>query len=134
VPKHEYGQAGGYLQNEVLRRMFIWVGPPLLLCILAVAYLVMRPPWYVILLCVFMIPSVPMLAKAWSRGADKAIDPYVQGFCGERDVAAALRTALGEGCYLVHDLDFGKGNVDHVAVTPAGIFTIETKAYTGSVL
>ena len=40
---------------------------------------------------------------------------------------------LGDDGYVIHDVVIGRGNVDHVAVTPAGVFTIETKAILGKV-
>lgn len=133
MPKHEYGREGAYVQNQAFIRMLVWVGPLLFigLWLLSLAFLGMN--WLVGLPLLLLAPSAPTLLKAWSRAADKAIDPYVKGYRGERDVADALRSALGEDCYLVHDIDLGHGNVDHVAVTPAGIFTIETKAWAGAV-
>ena len=133
MPKHEYGREGAYLQNEVLKRLALWVGLPMVLCVFMLGLtLAGQMPWLCLLPLVLLSPAIPGLMKRWEHHADKAVDPYIKGFGGERDVADALR-ALGNDCYLIHDLDFGHGNVDHVAVTPAGIFTIETKAYAGSV-
>ena len=61
------------------------------------------------------------------RGADRAIDPWVVGYQGERDVGRRLREALGDDYYLIHDIDLGCGNVDHVVVARSGIFTVETQ-------
>jgi hypothetical protein len=105
----------------------------LFLCLVVLALcLTWRMPWPLSLLLLVFVPFAPRAAKSWERGADRAIDPYVKGFRGERDVADALRT-LGDDCYLVHDVDLGRGNVDHVVVAPSGIYTIETKAYEGKV-
>lgn len=133
MPKHEYGREGAYLQNEVLRRLALWIGLPMFAAVMLLGLsLTGRVPWFWYLPIVLLSPVIPTGMKLWERHADKAIDPYVTGFRGERDVADALR-ALGDDCYLVHDVDFGRGNVDHVAIAPTGIFTIETKAYAGSV-
>jgi hypothetical protein len=133
MPKHEYGREGAYLQNEVLKRLVLWVLLPLFVTVVMLGLILTgQMPWFCLLPFVLLIPAMPGLMKRWEHHADKALDPYIKGFGGERDVADALRV-LGDDCYLVHDLDFGHGNVDHVAVTPAGIFTIETKAYAGSV-
>jgi hypothetical protein len=131
MPKHEYGQEGAYLQNKALMLILMWILPLILVGIFLMSLVFMRFTC-ISLLLLLLVPLGPGLAKRWSRAADKSIDPYIKGFHGECDVADALRGRLGEDCYLVHDLDFGHGNVDHVAVTPAGIFTIETKAYAGS--
>jgi hypothetical protein len=133
MPKHEYGREGAYLQNKFLMRLLIWVGIPIgvSLALLSISFTI-RLPWVCSLPLLLVFPLLPPLAKRWEGYADKAIDPVATGFRGERDVADALRV-LGDDCYLVHDVDFGRGNVDHIAVAPAGIFTIETKAYAGSV-
>jgi hypothetical protein len=35
------------------------------------------------------------------------------------------------GWFALHDVQLGRGNIDHVLVGPAGIFTIETKSHRG---
>jgi len=54
------------------------------------------------------------------------------GLLGERVVAERLRELLPLGWEVFHDLPIegrnGKFNLDHVAVGPAGVFVIETKA------
>ncbi|MBV8710719.1 MAG: NERD domain-containing protein, partial [Solirubrobacterales bacterium] len=32
------------------------------------------------------------------------------------------------GWLALHDVQLGRGNIDHVLIRPAGIFTVETKA------
>ncbi len=34
---------------------------------------------------------------------------------------------------MIHDVSFGRGNIDHVVVGPGGIFTIETKSRGGRI-
>jgi hypothetical protein len=55
---------------------------------------------------------------------------------GERNVAASLekRTAPGS-VVLLHDrrMPGGRGNIDHLAITPNGVFVIDTKSYSGTV-
>jgi hypothetical protein len=132
MPKREYGREGAYLQSKALKRILLWAGLPLLGCVILLLVLTTRLSPCVALPLLLLVPVAPGLAKIWERAADRAVDPWLKGYRGERDVADALRACVGNDGYLVHDLDFGRGNVDHVAVTPAGIFTIETKAYTGS--
>ena len=132
MPKHEYGQEGAHLQNEVFKRALLWLAPPVLLLLFLTSAMVLRPPLWVSLTLLLLVPVGPGLAKGWERGASTSLDPHITGFRGERDLADAL-CGLGADCYLVHDPGFGRGNVDHVAVTPAGIFAIETKAYDGVV-
>ncbi|HEX2851876.1 MAG TPA: nuclease-related domain-containing protein [Opitutaceae bacterium] len=53
---------------------------------------------------------------------------YRLGFRGERLVGQELDQLLSKGYRVFHDVPFEGFNVDHVAVGPAGVFVIETKA------
>lgn len=57
-------------------------------------------------------------------------DAFRIGAEGERRTAAIL-AGLPSTWRVVHDLDMprGRGNIDHVAIGPPGVFTIETKNY-----
>ena len=46
--------------------------------------------------------------------------------------AAALGRA-SRGWRAIHDVDTGRGNIDHVLVGPGGILTVETKSHRGRV-
>ena len=60
--------------------------------------------------------SPPAYVENWRTGAE-----------GERKTARRLR-ALSKGQWLVvHDVDAGRGNYDHILVGPAGVFLIDTK-------
>ncbi|HEX6262725.1 MAG TPA: nuclease-related domain-containing protein [Actinomycetota bacterium] len=65
----------------------------------------------------------------------RLLDPtsWVRGLHGERAVAKALER-LPAGYRVIHDLDIGRGNVDHVVIGPTGVFAIETKAWSGRLL
>ena len=49
------------------------------------------------------------------------------GADGEEHTAAVLRSLARDGWRVIHDIQFGGFNVDHVAVGPGGIYAIETK-------
>lgn len=66
-------------------------------------------------------------------GNDKQWDMASKGMEGERKVGQLLNQ-LPEGWHVWHDLDIGGENVDHVVASAKGIFIIEVKNYTGSVL
>ena len=34
---------------------------------------------------------------------------------------------------MIHDASFGRGNIDHILIGPAGLFTVETKSHPGPV-
>jgi hypothetical protein len=57
---------------------------------------------------------------AWSQGAE-----------GEEVVGKILEGLVEEGWCVIHDVSFGRGNIDHIVVGPGGIFTIETKSRRG---
>lgn len=59
---------------------------------------------------------------------------YRAGIQGEKAVVEALQE-LDDSYYLINDIMVGgkRGNIDHVLLSPKGIFVIETKNYTGDV-
>ena len=60
---------------------------------------------------------------AWSQGAE-----------GEEVVGGILEGLVADGWQVIHDVSFGRGNIDHVVVGPGGIFTVETKSRRAAVL
>jgi hypothetical protein len=84
-------------------------------------------PWPVMLAV-----SIAAATLLW-RDDLLVVQRQVQGAVGEETVAALLAPLEAEGFVVLHDLDTGGGNVDHVVVGPTGIFVIETKAWTGRV-
>lgn len=50
------------------------------------------------------------------------------GIQGERTVEEMLQSFQREGYYVFSDLRNGQGNIDHILIGPAGVFTVETKA------
>jgi nuclease-like protein len=65
----------------------------------------------------FRVPAV----ERWARGAE-----------GEEEIGHVLE-GLGDGWFTLHDLDTGRGNIDHVVIGPGGLFTIETKSHGGRI-
>lgn len=62
----------------------------------------------------------------------RLLDPtsWIKGLRGERAVGKALED-LPASFVVIHDLDVGRGNVDHVVIGPTGVFAIETKEWSG---
>jgi hypothetical protein len=69
-----------------------------------------------------MRDSPPQFVEKWQRGAE-----------GERATARVLGPLRHEGWKLLHDLDTGLGNRDHVAIGPAGVFLLDSKNLSGAV-
>lgn len=61
------------------------------------------------------------------------IENWQSGAVGEVATAKALRALEPEGWFVLHDLDAGYGNVDHIAVGPGGVFLLDSKRLGGSV-
>jgi hypothetical protein len=55
-----------------------------------------------------------------------------EGAAGERATAKVLEPLLEEGWRVVHDIDTGRGNRDHVLVGPAGVFLLDSKKLEGT--
>jgi hypothetical protein len=56
-----------------------------------------------------------------------------RGASGEEHVGSLLETLSGGGWQILHDASLGRGNVDHILIGPAGVFTVETKSHPGPV-
>lgn len=65
------------------------------------------------------------------RGAE--IERWLQGARGECKVGAILDRLPAEEWNVLHDVSLGRGNIDHLLIGRAGIFTIETKSHRGRV-
>lgn len=59
------------------------------------------------------------------------IERWREGAEGEKATAKALRGLIKSGWTLLNDIDWGRGNIDHVLVGPAGVFVLETKKLRG---
>jgi Nuclease-related domain len=66
--------------------------------------------------------SPPAYIENWNTGAE-----------GERKTARELRRLDGSRWSVVHDVDNGHGNYDHILVSEAGVFLLDSKYLGGSV-
>jgi hypothetical protein len=74
------------------------------------------------------------LASKPTIGAEsQATTAWKTGAAGEVRVAEALNTC--EGVVALHDrrIPGSRANIDHLAVSPAGVFVIDAKKYTGAI-
>lgn len=65
------------------------------------------------------------------RTASPLVDRWGRGAAGEELVGEVLDGLSDRDWFALHDVQLGRGNIDHVLVGPAGIFTIETKSHRG---
>lgn len=74
---------------------------------------------------ILALSDEPQHQRAWDRGRR-----------GEQAVAEALERRTGEGAaVLLHDrrMPGGRGNIDHIAVAPSGVYVIDAKDVAGKV-
>lgn len=50
------------------------------------------------------------------------------GMAAERMAAQQLNRLIGAGCHVLHDIPGDGFNIDHVVVSPTGVFAVETKS------
>src|ERR1700676_4417735 len=77
----------------------------------------------VLLACMFVI----------SRYVLPLVERRDRGASGEEHVGSLLETLSDSGWRVLHDASMGRGNVDHILIGPAGVFTVETKSHPGPV-
>jgi len=61
---------------------------------------------------------------------------YKRGYDGEIRVTKHLNSALSDEYYLINDVNlppYNRGNIDHIVLSPKGIFAIETKNHRGKI-
>ena len=70
------------------------------------------------------LSAAPGHESAWARGAD-----------GEERLARSLTKRLDERVIVLHDrrVPGSRANIDHLAVTPAGVWVVDAKRYKGKV-
>jgi hypothetical protein len=61
------------------------------------------------------------------------VERHDRGATGEEHVGSLLDGLEGRGWHAIHDASLGNGNVDHILIGPAGVFTVETKSHPGPV-
>ena len=54
-----------------------------------------------------------------------------RGAAGEEQVGGLLDCLCENRWLVIHDASLGRGNIDHILIGPAGIFTVETKSHPG---
>jgi hypothetical protein len=83
----------------------------------------------------FLASEVALLASMFviSRYVLPLVERRDRGAMAEEHVGALLESLPHETWRIVHDVSLGRGNVDHIAIGPPGVFTIETKSHPGPV-
>ena len=80
-------------------------------------------PWFI---TVFSLIGL-LICGIQIRKTLKMSDDYKLGVEGEREVGHQLEQLRKHGAQVIHDIDCGDFNIDHIVVHPAGVFVVETK-------
>src|SRR5271166_6850548 len=118
--------AGQYARGTVLRlrmRTLVWLG------VLAVATALLGRAFGLHDLR-FLAAEIVLLVSMFviSRYVLPLVERRDRGALAEEHVGGLLDVLSGEGWRVIHDASLGRGNVDHIAIGPPGVFTIETKS------
>jgi hypothetical protein len=83
----------------------------------------------------FLASEIALLVSMFviSRYVLPLLERHDRGAQGEEQVGGLLEQMSDRGWHVIHDASFGRGNVDHILIGHAGIFTIETKSHPGPV-
>jgi Nuclease-related domain len=83
----------------------------------------------------FIVSELGLLVLIFvvSRFVLPLVDRGDRGARAEESVGALLDELDVHGWQIFHDAALGHGNVDHIAIGPGGIFTIETKSHPGPI-
>lgn len=83
----------------------------------------------------FLASEIALLVSMFviSRYVLPLLDRQDRGATGEEQVGGLLDELEQGEWRVMHDVTLGRGNVDHILVGPAGVFTVETKSHPGPV-
>lgn len=121
------GTPGGHIRRSRLQRFWlILIG--YLLYSLVVALIIKR---FAPKADLFVLVSLgPLVMYGGAAAVREPMRKWLDGWRGERGMARMLSPLLGDDFDILHDLDVGFGNVDHIVVGVTGVFVIETKSTT----
>jgi hypothetical protein len=119
------GQHARGTQRRLAHRAFVDVVAAFSVLVLAIV--VLGFGWTTCAIEVAVIVGIVLI----DRTASAHLDRCGRGAAGEEIVGNALDGLSDHGWFVLHDVQLDRGNIDHVLVGPAGIFTIETKSHRG---
>jgi hypothetical protein len=84
---------------------------------------------------IFLISEIALLLAILvvSHSVLPLVERHERGATGEEQVGGLLETLAGDGWSVIHEASFGHGDVDHILIGPAGVFTVETKSHPGPI-
>lgn len=80
--------------------------------------------WLLVGIELTAIAAMLLLDRVYSPQVDR----WLAGARGERKIGEILEALADDGWFAIHDVNFGRGNIDHILVGIGGVFAIETKS------
>jgi len=124
---------GNYLKTKAISRLLMTIFCMVVFVMLFLSSFQSLPLYvdigdYAVARGTFMVIPVIMGWYWW-----REYNNFKKGFEGESDVTELLNSHLPDDYYLINDVvtKEGYGNIDHVVLSPSGIFVIETKNWKG---
>ncbi|WP_203568279.1 nuclease-related domain-containing protein [Aestuariimicrobium ganziense] len=100
--------------------------------IIGIIYYAYRPHWSVIWGAGLIAGAMIMGWLILRDSPPSSIANWQTGAWGEERTAKEL-AKLPKEWTVLHDIDTGRGNIDHLVVGPAGVFVLDTKNWSGTV-
>lgn len=121
--------AGQYVRSQVkdFARIELWIVVGGIAALLIGWTIVGVPGWMLVLVELVAIAAFLTVA----REVDRDLGRWRRGAEGEEHVGRVLEELSADGWHVLHDVSFGRGNIDHIAIGPGGVFTVETKSHGG---
>lgn len=100
------------------------------------ALAVLLGSWYILrkglLVCLIELGALAAMFGIY-RYYEPQIKSWFAGAAGEMKVGDILDGLAGDGWFAIHEIQTGRGNIDHVVIGTGGIFTLETKSRKGRI-
>jgi Nuclease-related domain len=121
------------MDEEEVNDIFVWTffGPALATTVFVITNSGAKPvagatlPWIIFIGVLAIVFALLIWRLVYLINRRRS---YRLGFTGERAVGEELNPLMLEGCHVFHDVPMEPyGNIDHVIVSPSGIFAVETK-------
>ena len=123
--------AGQYVRSQVrdFAMVELWIVAGGITALLIGWAILGVPGWMLVL--VELIAILAFLGVG--QGVERDLGRWRRGAEGEERVGQILEGLSADGWHVIHDVSFGRGNIDHIAIGPGGVFTVETKSHAGRI-
>ena len=117
------------IEDKIDANLVGFVGSFVLMFYAWITYFLKTPPLIAAVTASVVAVGAAVYTVFKIKAARAELKQLRQGRDGERIVAEQLDVLKEQGFHVIHDLTGDGFNIDHVVVSPKGIFTVETKTY-----